>query len=198
MGKLICKKAFPIQSTIKSKLWKGSMKFMLASRRTPLKKPFASFFSALLFLCGCAEKEPNPDIRHLLDLATADSQYDELYQTFKENIRTPNVSVAKYREKRGELRKWGAREFNPKVPGATTFDKMIVVRAAGTEWTCKAKFYFTETNSLVAVGYEPWFRMPEPEIKPIDWHMKWSIDETAAETNAVNKGVQQWGVQQDC
>lgn len=140
---------------------------------------------AMVLFCGCAEKEANPDIRYLLDLATAESRCDELYQTFKENVRTPGVSIKKYRKKGASLKDCGASQYNPLVPSVTTFDSKIVVKVRGSEWSYEAVFFFSATNSLVAVDYMKWFQMPVPEIKPIDWHMKWSVNETGSVTNAL-------------
>lgn len=145
---------------------------------------------ALLTLCpivlqfGClGPKEPNPDIRYLLDIAKADSRYDDLYRQLRESVKTPSVSIWRSREKGSSLENLDAAEYNPLVPGAKTYDSKIVVSVEGSEWSYEAIFYFTETNSIAAVSYMRSYCMPRPIIQPLDWHMKWFADETQTATN---------------
>lgn len=140
----------------------------------------------MVLFCGCfGQKEPNPDIRYLLDMAKADSRYDDLYRQFRENVKTPNVSILKRRNRSGSLEEYGTLEYNPLVPDVTTFWSILIVTVEGSEWSYEADFFFTETNSIVAVRYRQRFRMPEPEIKPIDWHMKWEESVAESVTNIV-------------
>lgn len=126
-------------------------------------------------LCGCFREE-NPDISPLLNLATAESRYDDLYRQMTASVKPRGVTITK--EETGLLPMPSASTapnmvYNPKVPGVSTYASTITVDARGRECSYHAVFYFSSTNSIIGVEYTRIYRHYPPLAAPVYWSPKW-------------------------
>lgn len=134
----------------------------------------ATVLFAIVF-CGCFREE-NPDISPLLNLATAESRYEDLYQQMIAGKKPRGVTITK--EETGPLPMPSASTapnmvYNPKVPGVSTYASTITVDARGRECSYHTVFYFSETNSIIAVEYNRIYRHYPPLAAPVYWSPKW-------------------------
>ena len=128
-----------------------------------------------MLFSGCFREE-NPNISSLLNLATAESQYNDLYQQMIAGKKPRGVTITK--EETGLLPMPSASTapnmvYNPKVPGVSTYASTITVDARGRECSYHTVFYFSATNSIIAVEYNRIYRHYPPLAAPVYWSPKW-------------------------